>query len=139
MNAHNAARLLLLALTTTVASSCAHASTSRDLGPGDLAAGPDDDTAMCDLRVESAYDEPIEAGARAGAREVSLGTIEPDESVEILVPCSYGAVTVFRLVTRDGLGGDTRLGSRTQALDPKRTTVVTVRPEAKRTVLRPRG
>lgn len=139
MNAHNAARLALVALATTVASSCAHAAPSHGFGRGDVAGHSEGESAMCDLRVESAYDEPIEAGARAGAQEVSLGTIEPDESVEILVPCSYGAVTVFRLVTRGGLGGDTRLGSRTQALDPRHTTVVTVRPEAKRTVLRPSG
>lgn len=129
MKINTANTALLLAL-TSVAGACAPGS-----GVGsssDLRSGLDRGEAMCDLRIESAYDEPIEAGVRAGAREVSLGTLEPDESVEIVVPCSYGAVTVFRLVQRDEFSADARLGLRSQALDPQRTTVVTMRPLASR-------
>lgn len=129
MNMRTAHRALLVTL-TTVAGACAPGAGIGDVG--DLRSGVEPEGAMCELRVESAYDESIEAGVRAGAREVSLGTIEPNQSVEIVVPCSYGAVTVFRLVQRDELGGTARLGLRSQALDSQRPTVVTMRPVASR-------
>ncbi|NNF14252.1 MAG: hypothetical protein HKN72_13560 [Gemmatimonadetes bacterium] len=128
-------RLLLVALMPIVFAACAPGARSVDLG--DLRSGADDGTALCDLRIESAYDETIEAGVRAGAQEVSLGSLEPDEDIDIVVPCSYGAVTVFRLVPRDDLGGRTRLGLRSQALNPDRRTIVTMRPEVSRGHLRP--
>lgn len=123
-------RLLFVALLPTVAAACAPGARPGD--PGDLRSGLGDGLAMCDVRIESAYGEPIEAGVRAGAREVSLGTLEPHTKIDIVVPCSYGAVTVFRLVVRDERGGDARLGLRSQALHPDRRTVVTMRPEANR-------
>lgn len=129
------ARWALLVTLTTVVGACAPGAGIGDVG--DLRSGIDPQDAMCELRVESAYDESIEAGVRAGAREVSLGTLEPDESVEIVVPCAYGAVTVFRLVLRDELGGNARVGLRSQALNPQRQTVVTMRPVANRAQLQP--
>lgn len=135
MDAMSLNRLTRLALVTIASSACAHASGSGDAEVTGSRA--DDARAMCELRVESAYDVPIQAGVRAGAQEVSLGEIDPQESVEILVPCSYGAVTVFRLVERDGPGGAARLASRVQALSPDRTTTVVVRPAVSRGYLRP--
>ena len=134
MNMRTANHALLATLTTVVAA-CAPGSGIGDVG--DLRAGLDPHAAMCEVRVESAYDESIEAGVRAGAREVSLGTLEPDESIEIVVPCSYGAVTVFRLVQRDELGEHARLGLRSQALNTHAPTVVTMRPVANRAHLPP--
>lgn len=137
MDMRTTSRMILVTLTTTVAASCAPGARTGDLG--DLRSGLEPEAAMCDLRVESAYDEPIEAGVRAGAREVSLGTIDPDDGVEILVPCSYGAVTVFRLVSHDDMGDVTRLALRTRALDPQGTTTVVMRPAASRSYARARN
>lgn len=134
MKMRTANRALALTL-TTVAAACAPGAGVGDVG--DLRAGLDPEGALCDLRVESAYDEPIQAGVRAGAREVTLGTLDPNQSIEILVPCFYGAVTVFRLVRHDEFGGDTRLGLRSQALNPQGPTVVTMRPVANRVHLQP--
>ena len=134
MDMRTTSRMLFVALAATTAVSCAPGARGGDVG--DLNAGLQAEAAMCDLRVERAYDEPIDAGVRAGAREVALGTLEPDKGVEILVPCSYGAVTVFRLVAHDDMGEVTRLALRTQALSPQRTTTVVIRPSANRSYAR---
>ena len=136
MSKRTATRMILVATAAFVATSCAHAS-GEGAGVGPSAATHVSDAAMCDLRVESAYDVPIQAGVRAGAQEVSLGTLKPHGSVEIRVPCAFGAVTVFRLVERDGLGGGAQLAPRAQALHPDETTTVVVRPVASRSHLRP--
>ena len=88
------------------------------------------EASLCMVRVENAYDEPIEAGARAGAEEVLLGTVDPDDTLEFGVPCSYRAVTVYRVVDEGAEG--LRLSPRARALDPSRTTTVTLRPPAAR-------
>lgn len=85
---------------------------------------------MCMVRVESAYDVPVEAGARLGAREIQLGELEPEGVREFGVPCSYQAVTVFRVARADERA-TTRLGSQARALDLDDVTVVTLRPSSR--------
>jgi len=119
----------MLALTLSVASACAHAPGSwgdpdRDARARD---GRGDASAMCAVRVESEYDVTIEAGARAGSEQLSLGTLEPDDAIDIGVPCSYRAVTVYRLV-RNGAGAEVQLRPVARALDPVGTTTFTLRP-----------
>jgi hypothetical protein len=93
---------------------------------------------MCTVRVESAYDMPVEAAARVGVREISLGVVDPDGEREFGVPCAHRAVTVFR-VLRSGDRDETRLGAHSRALHARRVTVVKLQPSATRLPTTPTG
>lgn len=123
----------LVALSALVATSCTYGRGSGlALGPA-----PADEDSLCTVRVRSAYDQPIEAGVRAGAERLELGTLEPDDEVDVDVPCAFDAVTVFRVV-RNGGSTDAWIGPRSRALDPLRITTFTLRPSVRRGPVGPR-
>lgn len=117
-------RYSLLSTLVALSSACASAGSTHDVAWGPV------DGPMCTVRVESAYDVPVEAGATVGTREIELGELEPDGARQFGVPCSFQAVTVFR-VTRSGEDSVNRLGSRARALAVDEVTVVTLRPTSR--------
>lgn len=112
----------LLGLFVLVTASCAHGG-DLVLGGSGLDEGP-----ICTVRVTNAYPDPIEAGVRARAERLELGMLDPDDDVEIGVPCSYEAVTVFRIVPSGAGTADAWLGPLSRALDPRGVTTFTLRP-----------
>lgn len=117
----------LLALSVLVTASCAHGRGDLVLGGPGLDEGP-----ICTVRVTNAYHQPVEAGARARTERLELGTLDPDDHVEVGVPCSFESVTVFRIV-RNGAGApDAWIGPLSRALDPREITTFTLRPTAVR-------
>ncbi|NIQ55207.1 MAG: hypothetical protein GWN71_18065, partial [Gammaproteobacteria bacterium] len=93
---------------------------------------------MCTLRVRSAYDVPVGAGVRAGTEQHEIGTLDPDDEIDIGVPCEFEAVTVYRVV-RSGSGAlDQWIRPLSRALDRRGVTVVTLQPSATRGSLTPR-
>lgn len=122
-----------LALSVLVATSCAHRGSDMVLGPA-----PADEDSLCTVKVKSAYDRPIEAGVRAGAAQLELGTLQPEGEVAVDVPCTFDAVTVFRVVRNGGGAADAWIGPRSRALDPLRVTSFTLRPSVRRGPAGPR-
>mgnify|MGYP001816223917 CR=1 FL=1 len=124
MSAHRLLRTSLLAVAPFLLSACASASKH------DVAWGPVDGP-MCTVRVESDFAMDVDAAARAGGREIDLGTVEPDAAHEFVVPCEYRAVTVYRVIPAS-LGEGSRLDARARALDTDDVTVVVLRPASAR-------
>lgn len=124
----------LLALSVLVTASCAHG------GRGDLVlGGPElDEGPICTVRVTNAYHEPVEAGVRARTERLDLGMLEPDDDVEVGVPCSFESVTVFRIVRHGAGAPDAWIGPLSRALDPREITTFTLRPSTVRGSALPR-
>lgn len=120
----NTRRAALFALLALMTSACAHGASSGSefANAWGTTTGP-----MCEVRLESAYATPVEAGASAGAKHIELGVVDPHETRDFVVPCAHRAVTVFR-VLRAGGKPVNRIDSQARALDTGRVTVVTLRP-----------
>ncbi len=119
MSQNNAVRLALVAVVALGASACAFGSGSNvpDLGWG-MVDGP-----MCEVRLENGYGTPVELGAIVGGREIALGLVDRGDDQRFEVPCSYQAVTGFRILRR-GQRFESRVDQRARALVPGGVTVV---------------
>lgn len=127
-------RATLLGLFALVTASCALGGRGHlVLGGPEAEEGP-----ICGVRVTNAYHESVEAGVRARTEWLELGELEPDDDVELGVPCSFGSVTVFRIV-RNGSGApDAWIRPLSRALDPRKITTFTLRPSTVRGSSTPR-
>jgi len=124
MSKRGVTRTALVVGLVLAGSSCVHGSGATSFA--EVVWSPDSGP-LCTVRVESAYDHPVEAGASAGARTIHLGSVDPGGSRDFAVPCAHRAVTIFR-VARSGEAVEARLGAHSRALDSGEVTVVSLRP-----------
>ena len=85
---------------------------------------------ICQVRIESAFDGPVELAYRAGSHALSLGIMEPDEGIQVGVPCDAEEIQVYRVRPRRGAVRDIWIPRSRDRLDPLQTIRVVVRPSA---------